>query len=309
MLQQTTVAAVIPYFERFLARFPTLPDLARAPEEAVLAVWSGLGYYSRGRNLWRGARHVLENFGGALPPSAEELLRIPGIGPYTAGAIASIAFGEKAAIVDGNVKRVFARYYGIEDSIDDKATTGRLWSLAQKWVDASQTPADLNQGIMEVGATICRKSSPDCDHCPLRRGCVALETHRVDAIPVRKAKTEKRKLNWLSLVYTNADSIYLENSPDKKWWRGLWDTPHIPLASAKDLEGTLKRTVGKCTASIAPLGRAQHTVTTNKITVHAYRINLPRKVSFSPHGRWFKTSELGSLPMSSLVSKVLALLV
>src|SRR5215470_3894591 len=183
MLQQTRVATVIPYWERWMARFPTVSALAEAPLDDVLAAWAGLGYYSRARNLHAGAQAVGTRFGGALPSCAAELREVPGIGPYTAGAIASIAFGERAPLVDGNVARVLARVFAIEHDIKSTAGSKALWAAAGELMNALPTgaaPGDLNQGLMELGATICAATQPRCLVCPLARDCDAARTGRQD---------------------------------------------------------------------------------------------------------------------------------
>src|SRR5687768_15197757 len=187
MLQQTRVQTVIPYWERWMARFPTVSVLAEAPLDDVLAAWAGLGYYSRARNLHAGARAVATTHGGALPRRASELREVPGIGPYTAGAIASIAYGERAPLVDGNVARVLARVFAIEHDIKSSAGQRTLWQRAGELMSAlpaEHAPGDLNQGLMELGATLCSPTSPRCLVCPLAAHCTAARTGRHDELPV-----------------------------------------------------------------------------------------------------------------------------
>ena len=193
MLQQTRVQTVIPYLERWMARFPTVRALATAPLDDVLAAWAGLGYYSRARNLKKGAEAVTAKWAGVLPERASELRSVPGIGPYTAGAIASIAFGERTPLVDGNVARVLARVYGIE--LDIKSTAGQraLWDRAGALVTAlpeTAAPGDLNQGLMELGATVCTPTSPRCLICPIATACVANKTGRQAELPENAAAQE-----------------------------------------------------------------------------------------------------------------------
>ena len=232
MLQQTRVATVIPYWERWMARFPTVTSLARAPLDDVLAAWAGLGYYSRARNLWRGAQAV----GEALPARASELRAVPGIGPYTAGAIASIAFGEKAPLVDGNVARVLARVFAIE--LDVKSTAGQkaLWQRAGDLMTAlpeGHAPGDLNQGLMELGATLCSPTQPRCLGCPISGHCEAARTGRTDELPVtapRKPASElpvlARELVWLEA----AGTIVLVRRRPEGLFGGLWELPPKELA-------------------------------------------------------------------------------
>ncbi|HEY5946784.1 MAG TPA: A/G-specific adenine glycosylase, partial [Kofleriaceae bacterium] len=187
MLQQTRVQTVIPYWERWMARFPTVTALAAAPLDDVLAAWAGLGYYSRARNLHAGAQAVTSAFAGALPRRASELRAVPGIGPYTAGAIASIAYGERAPLVDGNVARVLARVFAMRDDIKSSAGQKALWQRAGELMAAlpdDHAPGDLNQGLMELGATLCSPTSPRCLLCPLAASCEAARTGRQDELPV-----------------------------------------------------------------------------------------------------------------------------
>jgi len=177
MAQQTRLSVVIPYWERWLARFPTVAALAAAALDDVLAHWAGLGYYARARALHRAAGVIVERHGGRLPEDPEALAALPGIGPYTAGAIASIAHGRRAAIVDGNVARIFARLFGIEADVLAPATKREMWRLAGELVPA-RSPGEFNQGLMDLGATVCRPRTPDCPACPLRRDCA---THNRDS--------------------------------------------------------------------------------------------------------------------------------
>ncbi|HMG23541.1 MAG TPA: A/G-specific adenine glycosylase [Kofleriaceae bacterium] len=226
MLQQTRVATVIPYWERWMARFPTAAALAAAPLDDVLAAWAGLGYYSRARNLHAGAQAVGARFGGALPSGAAELREVPGIGPYTAGAIASIAFGERAPLVDGNVARVLARVFAIEDDIKSTAGGKALWAAAGAVMAAlpeAAAPGDLNQGLMELGATICAATQPRCLACPLARDCAAARTGRQDELPVLA-----RTVVWIE----RAGEIVLARRRPDGLFGGLWELPPLEVAAA-----------------------------------------------------------------------------
>ncbi|MEO8704771.1 MAG: A/G-specific adenine glycosylase [Kofleriaceae bacterium] len=232
MLQQTRVATVIPYWERWMAKFPTLAALAEAPLDDVLAVWSGLGYYSRARNLWNGARSL----GEALPRTASELRAVPGIGPYTAGAIASIAFGERAPLVDGNVARVLARVFAIEHDIKSTAGTKALWQRAGELMTAlpaTAAPGDLNQGLMELGATLCTPVAPRCLLCPLVRSCEAARTGRTGELPViapRKKQSELAILARTLVWICDGDKIVLARRRPEGLFGGLWELPSRELA-------------------------------------------------------------------------------
>jgi A/G-specific adenine glycosylase len=238
MLQQTRVATVIPYWERWMARFPTVGALADAPLDEVLAAWAGLGYYSRARNLHAGAKAVDARFGGALPRRAVELREVPGIGPYTAGAIASIAFGERTPLVDGNVARVLARVFAIEHDI--KSTTGgkALWAAAGELMTAlpeTVAPGALNQGLMELGATICAATQPRCLVCPLMRVCAAAMAGRQDELPVvapRKKESELPLLARTVVWLEDGEALVLARRTPNGLFGGLWELPPVDLAEA-----------------------------------------------------------------------------
>ncbi|WP_233104140.1 A/G-specific adenine glycosylase [Haliangium ochraceum] len=233
MLQQTRVAAVIPYFERWLARFPTIATLAEAPLDDVLAQWSGLGYYSRARNLHRGAQEVMQRFGGRVPASVEELRTLPGVGPYTAGAIASIAFALPAPLVDGNVARVLARLYAIEGDIKASATMRALWRLAGELVPA-EAPGDFNQGLMELGATVCTPTRPTCLLCPLSDHCRARASgreHELPRMPARKRPEELALLAADALWIERRGRLLLARRRPEGLFGGLWELPQLERAA------------------------------------------------------------------------------
>jgi A/G-specific adenine glycosylase len=237
MLQQTRVATVIPYWERWMARFPTVSALADAPLDDVLAAWAGLGYYSRARNLHAGAQAVGARFGGALPSCAAELREVPGIGPYTAGAIASIAFGERAPLVDGNVARVLARVFAIEHDIKSSAGGKALWAAAGALMHAlpeAAAPGDFNQGLMELGATICAPAQPRCLVCPLARDCAAARTGRQDELPIiaaRKKASELPVLERTVVWLEDAGEIVLVRRTPDGLFGGLWELPPLDVAT------------------------------------------------------------------------------
>jgi A/G-specific adenine glycosylase len=222
MLQQTQVAAVIPYYERFLARFPDIAALAGASEDEVLRLWSGLGYYARGRNLLRAAREVAR--AGRFPDTYEEIRALPGVGPSTAAAISAFAFGRRAAILDGNVKRVLARCFGIEGL---KAQ----WTLAHELLPARGIES-YTQALMDLGATVCTRTRPACERCPVARGCVALRQGRIDELPSTRARKPLplKHATWLVLLHKG--EVLLERRPDAGIWGGLWVFPEGRNAGA-----------------------------------------------------------------------------
>ncbi len=229
MLQQTQVKTVIPYFQAFMQRFPELASLAQAPVDEVLQSWQGLGYYRRARNLHRAARQVMAAHGGDFPRDYEAVLALPGIGPSTAAAILAQALGQPHAILDGNVKRVLARYHGVEGWPGEKAVEAVLWDHARQHTP-SRRVADYTQAIMDLGATVCRRSRPDCDACPLSGRCVARQQDRVADLPTRKpAKTLPTKQRRFLLIQ-EASAVLMEKRPDNGIWGGLWSLPELAMA-------------------------------------------------------------------------------
>ena len=226
MLQQTQVATVIPYYQRFVASFPTIATLAAATEEQVLAHWSGLGYYARGRNLHAAARIIMEKYHGVFPREFEQINELPGIGRSTAAAICALAWHEPRAILDGNVKRVLTRYCGIYGSPGDKAMEAQLWQHAEALLPQRDIAAYI-QAQMDLGATLCTRSKPKCAECPLRSDCVAFQTGRVSELPTARLRKvlPERHTTFLMLMHGNA--ILLEKRPGNGIWGGLWCPPQF----------------------------------------------------------------------------------
>jgi A/G-specific adenine glycosylase len=222
MLQQTTVAAVVPYFERFLKRFPRLSDLASAPEDDVLRLWEGLGYYSRARNLHRTAIQIVQEHRGRFPSHVDDLRSLPGIGRYTAGAIASFAFNQPAAIVEANTERLYARLCGIEEDIRKSASQKRLWDFAESIVPQIH-PGTFNQALMDLGASICRPTVPLCDSCPVSRYCTSFRLSKQHYIPVRAERTAVTKVSELAVVLQRKQEFLLRRRTEPERWAGLWD--------------------------------------------------------------------------------------
>lgn len=232
MLQQTQVATVIPYFHRFLDRFPTLESLAAAHEQDVLRCWQGLGYYSRARNLLAAARKVVSEFGGQLPSRAEQLLELPGIGRYTAGAIASIAFDRRSPILDGNVTRVLCRLDRIENDPRQRATQELLWSRAAE-ILPRQRCGDFNSALMELGATVCTPRSPVCLLCPVRQHCKALADGVQEKIPLPKRAVTTPLLRRATYCIRHGAQYLIEQRPPRGRWAGMWQFVTIEPGNAK----------------------------------------------------------------------------
>lgn len=229
MLQQTQVGTVIPYFERFLDAFPTLEALAAASGEQVMQQWSGLGYYSRARNLHRCAQIVVETFGGRFPDSREALVALPGIGRSTAAAIRVFAHGQRDAILDGNVKRVFCRHFGISGVPDSPPVLRELWSLAEQ-VLAKREVTAYTQGLMDLGATVCVRRKPNCEACPVSASCLAFQQGRVDELPTRRVRAAlPRRETTVLILFTPKREVVLRQRPDQGIWGGLLSLPESAL--------------------------------------------------------------------------------
>jgi A/G-specific adenine glycosylase len=234
MLQQTQVATVIPYYKRFLRRFPTVQRLARADTNDVLHLWTGLGYYARARHLHKAAQQVMLEHGGRFPRDFESVAALPGVGRSTASAILALAFGARHAILDGNVKRVLARYYAIGTPVNDGATQARLWQLAERLTPRTRI-ADYTQAIMDLGATVCQRRRPNCAACPLRRDCRAFALGTAEAFPVpatRRVMPVKRAK--MLLIQDDRGRVLLTQRPPAGLWGGLWTLPECEHPDVRD---------------------------------------------------------------------------
>jgi A/G-specific adenine glycosylase len=285
MLQQTQVASVIPYYERFLGRFPTLEALAGAAEDEVLRLWSGLGYYARGRNLHAAAKQILET---GFPGSAAEIEKLPGVGRSTAAAIAAFAFGERAAILDGNVKRVLARCFGIEGWPGEKSVEAALWAQADR-VLPKQDVETYTQALMDLGATVCTRTAPRCHACPLNGQCKARAGGRAAEIPAprpRRALPQKA-VTWLLL--RDRARILLEKRPAPGIWGGLWSFPEAP---SKDVDGYCLRALGCEVRARQPLETLEHGFTHFRLRIRPLLCAVRRQPSAEAPGRkWMSLAE------------------
>lgn len=274
MLQQTQIDTVIPYYTRFLDAYPTVTDLAAASLDEVLKMWEGLGYYSRARNMHRAARQVADERGGKFPTTAEELQSLPGIGPYTAGAVASIAFDEPVPVLDGNVIRVLTRLEGIQDDVTLSSTKSDLWALAAEWVP-QQRAGDYNQALMELGQTICRPRNPECTHCPLNERCVAFAAGEQDHYPVKKKRAPIPHFDVAAgIIYDEQGHILIAQRPLDGLLGGLWEFPGGKQETGETLPQTLQRELREELAIEVSVGelfvQVKHAFTHFKITLHAF---------------------------------------
>lgn len=304
MLQQTQVATVIPYFHRFLERFPTLASLAEADEQDVLRLWQGLGYYSRARNLRAAAQRVMADFGGRLPTRVDELLTLPGVGRYTAGAISSIAFGERAPIVDGNVARVLCRIDKILADPRDRETVEVLWMRAEQILPHERL-GDFNSSLMELGATVCTPRSPQCLICPVSEHCEAFAAGVQEQIPPpKKAKVSPLEKRWTFIVRTG-DRFLVEQRPATGRWASLWQFVTLPETDDEPL-AALRKTTGLAIHSkttLSPVGFVTHALTHRR---YEFTVFTCETTAAAPNGTrtWVTLAELDRLPLSRPQLKV-----
>ena len=304
MLQQTQVDRVRPRFDAFIAAFPDLATLAAAPEEAVLAAWSGLGYYRRARMLHRLAREVAAGT-GTLPGCAAELAELPGVGPYTAAAVASLAFGEAVPVLDGNVQRVAARFLAFGG--DPRSADGR--EVLLRWLRPlveEGPPGLVNEALMELGATVCRPASPRCERCPLAEGCRARAEGRQERIPPPRRRRREQVLSWVAACCVDASGHWLVRQVSEgPILRGLWLPPIAELEPREAPEAAARRLVpGELLGPPLRLPAVRHSITHRRITVHPVRLDLEDGAAATAAGRWVDP-ESPSTPTSSLFSKLL----
>jgi A/G-specific adenine glycosylase len=303
MLQQTQVAAVLGYYDRFLQRFPDVAALAAAPLDDVLALWSGLGYYSRARNLHGCARAVMERHGGAFPRTAAELQELPGIGPSTAAAISSFCFGERAAILDGNVKRVLTRVLGFGEDLSVGANERALWEHARALLptrDLAEAMPRYTQGLMDLGATVCLPRNPGCLICPVQSQCAAARAGRPEAYPVktRKLKRSAESL-WLLHAQGGDGSVWLQKRPTPGVWAGLYCLP--VFASRDALEQALPAGARRRLREVEPF---VHVLTHKDLHLHPVQAVLPGDWN-AGEGAWFGAREWPGLGLPAPVRRFL----
>jgi len=306
MLQQTTVAAVIPYWERFLDRFPDPASLASVREEEVLAAWSGLGYYRRARALRDGAVAVMERHGGRVPEETEALIALPGIGRYTAGAIASLAFGRETPVVDGNVKRVFSRLFAIRGG-SGAAADRAYWSIATALV-RGKTPGDWNQAVMELGATVCTPRAPRCGQCPASRSCLARALGTPEAFPARRKQPPVRAVSVAVVWIERRGRILLERQRPEGPLRGAWDLPAAVVSPGEKPQRAILRALSaRHGLRVRPgraLLRAKHAILSMRLSIDvidaAPLAAVPRRAAL----RWIALDRLDEVAISGATTKI-----
>jgi A/G-specific adenine glycosylase len=304
MLQQTQVATVIPFYARFLAAFPDVAALASAPLERVLERWSGLGYYRRAHHLHAAARAIVADHGGAFPRDPQAIATLPGIGRSTAAAIAAFAWGTRGAILDGNVKRVFARHAGIEGFPGVTAIEAVLWRLAE----ARLPPADVatyTQGLMDLGATVCTRTKPRCADCPVAVDCVARRDGRVDTLPSPRPRKPLPRRAVRVLLIERAGELLFEKRPPTGIWAGLWSLPELPLDA--DVAAACRRRFGAAAVPGDELPAIEHGFTHYRLTLHPQRVAVrtwPRRAE-EPGLVWLARDEAHAAALPAPIRKLL----
>ena len=318
MLQQTQVQTVIPYWERWMRQFPDLKTLAQSQPERILKLWEGLGYYTRARHLHRAARQILDEHGGCFPTKFQAVLALPGVGRYTAGAICSIAFNQATPILDGNVVRVLTRVFQISGNVRQGNVRNRLWRLSENLVKSAaqlsanrgRTCSQLNQALMELGATVCRAKNPDCDRCPIVRSCGAHRTGRVDHLPKAGNRPRISRRRFAAFATSFKGRILLRQRPEGVVNAGLWEFPNVETTGTSIPIGQLAAKCLGCPAkSVAPLCTIHHSITRYRIQLDVYRVDLRRRPSPTPlNSAWIPSRQLENLAFPSAHRKIIAAL-
>lgn len=302
MLQQTQVQTVIPYYEKFMRSFPDLQTLADADIDAVLQHWSGLGYYARARNLHKAAIEIRDRHGGTFPAAFDDVVALPGIGRSTAGAILSIASGQRHAILDGNVKRVLARHAAVAGWPGKTSVAKRLWELAQQYTPDERV-ADYTQAIMDLGATLCTRSRPACAECPVAADCAARLADDIAAYPGRKARQAKPLRATTMVIAVDDTAIFLERRPAAGIWGGLWSLPEV-----EDVDGWCRDTLGQLPGDKATLEVLRHSFSHFDLDIRPVLVRVAAaqsKVADSADTRWYRLNDEPPGGMAAPVQQIL----
>ena len=305
MLQQTQVATVLGYFDRFVVRFPDIQSLAAASQDEVMPYWAGLGYYARARNLHRCAQVVVRDWAGRFPPTAESIATLPGIGPSTAAAIAAFSYGEPSPILDGNVKRVFARHFGVHGDPARKDIEREMWAIAHREVQAAQPGvADMpayTQGLMDLGATLCTRRQPACMRCPVQTTCVAARDSLQDVLPTPRVRKAQARRATAMLVMVKGDQLLLTQRPQTGIWGGLWSLPECAP------EDDLSAAIHACGVQGEPplaMAAFEHVFTHFRLTIQPWYVRVIDSVPPSAPLRWFGRAALADLGLPAPVRKL-----
>jgi A/G-specific adenine glycosylase len=312
MLQQTQVTAVIPYYLRFLSRFDSVSALAHAPVEEVMAYWSGLGYYTRARNLHRCAQQIMTQHGGVFPSDPEQLVQLPGIGRSTAAAIAAFAFGARAAILDGNVKRVFCRVFGIEGYPGEKRIENMLWERAESLMPPRSVEA-YTQGLMDLGATVCVRSRPLCPQCPMQSRCIAAATGRTASLPARKPKKTIPEKSTVMLVVIHKGVVLLEQRPAQGIWGGLLSLPELSRVMPLGSDTISRRSMQRALRDFGELDTWEllpvfsHGFTHYKLHIQPVYLSLKKRTTLAAQAEfsWVSLQDIANAALPAPVKKLL----
>ncbi len=311
MLQQTQVATVIPYFTRFITACPTVQALAKADEQTVLRLWQGLGYYRRARNLHAAAQTIVNDHAGRVPDNVPDLLSLPGVGRYTAGAIASIAYDTRAPILDGNVARVLSRLCLIDSPIDATDTRKRLWSLAEALVPPGR-PGDYNQAMMELGALVCAKANPSCKSCPLSKQCQALQAGRVAEVPISAKRKAPVGVDHHILAVCRRGRVLFEQRPADGLWSNMWQLPTAEdfndAASPSSLQDWLQTRSGLTISDPTKIETFTHQTTHRTIRFHLWQSTATAGRLRPNTGIWRGVTDLDDLPLPNPQRKAVAII-
>jgi A/G-specific adenine glycosylase len=324
MLQQTQVKTVIPYWERWMRELPDVQTLAAAKPATVLKLWEGLGYYTRARNVRQAARAIVARHGGRFPDKFQEILALPGVGRYTAGAICSIAFNQPTPVLDGNVIRVLTRLFGVDGDPRAKAVNARLWHLAEQLViraafhgkiarrsklalNGHGPCSQLNQALMELGAVICTPRQPQCPRCPLRRHCVARRQGRTEELPRKRARPTPVARRLVAFVAECSGRCLVQQRPAGGVNARLWEFPNVEAdGAAVGVRAMARNSLGAAPATLQPLCTVRHSITRNRITLEAFRARLSKRPRRRVVGaRWLRPVELGQLAFAGAHRRIL----
>jgi len=325
MLQQTQVKTVIPYWESWMRELPEVTSLAAAPSDQVLKLWEGLGYYTRARNLQKAARQVVADHAGRFPERFEEILALPGIGRYTAGAVASIAFNQPRPILDGNVIRVLTRFFGIDEDPHGKEANQRLWALAGALVEVASRAAFLsdpppasqmqcagpnsmlNQALMELGALVCLPRQPRCEACPVRRSCVARREQRTAILPNLAPRIPISARQFVAFVLKHRDRYLIRRRPAGVVNAHLWEFPNLEITGTGiSFVDAARRVLGAIPRVLTPLTQFRHSITRYRISLEAYSAETGAR--FGPAGDWLTRPEMEALAFTSAHRRILELI-
>jgi A/G-specific adenine glycosylase len=332
MLQQTQVKTVVDYWNRWIRSLPDIRSVAKANPTRIHKLWEGLGYYTRARNLQRAAQVILHDYGGRFPTEYGQVLALPGIGRYTAGAICSIAFNQPTPILDGNVIRVLSRLFGISGDPRKRRTNSKLWKLAEELVQQAarvrnhRPPCShLNQALMELGALVCTPKKPQCDRCPVAKFCVALKQNRVGSLPTVSARKTTSSIHQVALVAEIRGKLLVRKRPAGVVNAHLWEFPNVQLGESSARNGAAKRQANgdrnnadslrqsaarafrMKSSDLSPLTSIKHSITRYRIHLSVFRTaHAPPKSAATAAGRWLTRTQLAKLPFTAAHGKVLA---